>query len=155
MRIHVHCFLPNRTTAIVRPTLRRTPAFIRGADSPASDDGNMVNAIFSSTGVVLCCLIFLSPPICSRSTSEGERRPPLTYPEFSLSSLTCLCLSPRSASLPLASLNPYLSRSFPSSRCTVCRLRRPSTVTKTGAARRPFTVYEGLLPPMRTTLQLL
>lgn len=107
----------------------------------------MVNAIFSSTSVVLCCLIFLSPPICSRSTGEGERRPPLTYPEFSLSSLTCLCLSPRSASLPLASLNPYLSRSFPSSRCTVCRLRRPSTVTKTGAARRPFTVYEGLLPP--------
>lgn len=39
MRVHVHCFLPNRTTAIVRPTLRRTPAFIRGADSPASDDG--------------------------------------------------------------------------------------------------------------------
>lgn len=65
-----------------------------------------VNAIFSSVGVALCCLIFPSPPICSR---RGER-PPLTYPRlFSLFPDVPRVFRRAQASLPSASLNLHLS----------------------------------------------
>lgn len=144
MRIHVHCFLPNSTTASAADFMTNSGfhTWCKLACQWRRQHGECNIQQYWHCSLLLDFSV--SSEICNRSTGEGERRPPLTYPEFSLSFLMCLCLSPRSAFLPSASLNPYLSRlsrSFLLSRFTT--VRRPSTVTKTGAARRPFIVYEG------------
>jgi len=96
--IHTHIVSFEIGPLLARAILRRELWLSYATRSLASrllaTTANAVNAIFSSVGVALCCLIFPSPSICSRSTftaSPGHLS--LLIPLFlSLSSLTRACV---------------------------------------------------------------
>lgn len=102
--IHTHIVSFEIGPLLARAILRRELWLSYATRSLASrllaTTANAVNAIFSSVGVALCCLIFPSPPICSRSH----------LPRLHLSSLIPLSLS--LSSLSACVFQPLLSISF-------------------------------------------
>lgn len=140
--------VPCRTgPPLTRLTLRRTPAFIRGADSPGSDDGKR-----GECNIQQCrrCSLLLDfsvssdmQPLCRRG---GGKREDLLLPIPTFLSLPWRAsVFRRAQSLFHQLLWIFTSRVFlipsPCHAILYFAFVVPM-VTKTGAAWRPFTVYE-------------
>lgn len=109
---------------------------------------NAVNAIFSSVGVALCCLIFPSSPICNRPTSP--RPPSSTHPVVPLSFSPFLSFFfDDSVSFSLSSIS-FSESSF------LRTFRVPSFPLRLAALHFafliPWTVTEAVVTPSRTVL---
>lgn len=144
MRIHVHCFLANRTTT--RPTLRQTPAFIRGADLPGSDDGKRGECNIQQCRRCSLLLDFSVSSDMQPFSRGGERTECLLLPILTFLSLpwrACVFCRARPLFLSFSESSPLASFSF-RPLVTLYFAFVVSTVTKkTGAARSLFTVLRG------------